>query len=96
MKKFLVLVCALLMLALCASTAMAATGKPGDTVTVDVTFTANGSPMIANVIVSYDKSVLECTGAAASNGFMVSPDYSRLTSMSPSSGKIGTFTFKIK
>ena len=96
MKKFLVLVCALLMLALCASTAMAATGKPGDTVTVDVTFTANGSPMIANVIVSYDKSVLECTGATASNGFMVSPDYSRLTSMSPSSGKIGTFTFKIK
>ena len=96
MKKFLVLVCALLMLALCASTAMAATGKPGDTVTVDITFTANGSPMIANVIVSYDKSVLECTGAAASNGFMVSPDYSRLTSMSPSSGKIGTFTFKIK
>ena len=96
MKKFLVLVCALLMLALCASTAMAATGKPGDTVTVDVTFTANGSPMIANVIVSYDESVLECTGAAASNGFMVSPDYSRLTSMSPSSGKIGTFTFKIK
>lgn len=96
MKKFLVLVCALLMLALCASTAMAATGKPGDTVTVDITFTANGSPMIANVIVSYDKSVLECTGATASNGFMVSPDYSRLTSMSPSSGKIGTFTFKIK
>ena len=96
MKKFLVLVCALLMLALCASTAMAATGKPGDTVTVDITFTANGSPTIVNVIVSYDESVLECTGATASNGFKVSPNYSRLTSMSPSSGKIGTFTFKIK
>ena len=100
MKK-LMLVLIVLMLVCGTSAALAATGKPGDTVDVSFSVTSNSAAMSATVTFSYDSSALEFVSASGSNGWIAPQGGSgRFSVMNSDSiiptGAIGTITFKIK